>query len=109
MVASDSASLDFSRPSAKMTWARTKCLRTAECAGLANDRGPRQTTTPLIVKLLSDSDPTVAMRALHTIAEGGVEMVPALTVALEQKEPAIGRVWRWPRSAPRRRLRFRRS
>jgi HEAT repeat protein len=47
---------------------------------------PRKAVGPLIVKLLSDSDPAVAMRALSTIADGGVEVVPALTTALDQRE-----------------------
>src|SRR5438874_2098110 len=61
-------------------------VRRASVRALRMIEAPRQTTTPLIVKLLNDSDPAVAMRALSTIAEGGVEMVPALTAALEQKE-----------------------
>jgi len=47
---------------------------------------PPQTTIPLVVKLLSDSDPTVAARALSSISDGGVEVIPALSAALEQRE-----------------------
>jgi HEAT repeat protein len=47
---------------------------------------PRATVIPLVIKLLEDADPAVAMRALSSIAEGGVEVVPALTAALERPE-----------------------
>jgi HEAT repeat protein len=41
---------------------------------------------PLVVKVLEDSDPSVVMPALHTLAEGGAEVVPALIEALDSKE-----------------------
>jgi HEAT repeat protein len=46
----------------------------------------RAVMTPLVVKVLEDSDPAVIMPALHTIAEAGAEVVPALTAALGHKE-----------------------
>ncbi|HZN34602.1 MAG TPA: HEAT repeat domain-containing protein, partial [Pirellulaceae bacterium] len=46
----------------------------------------RNVSIPLVVKLLQDSDPNVAMLALSAIAEGGPEAVPVLTEALEHPE-----------------------
>jgi HEAT repeat protein len=46
----------------------------------------RTKTFPLIIKVLEDSDPSVIMPALHTLAEGGAEVVPALIEALDHKE-----------------------
>ena len=46
----------------------------------------RKVTIPLVIKLLEDSDPNVAMLALSAIAEGGAESVPALTEALGHTE-----------------------
>lgn len=61
-------------------------VRRASIRALRMIDAPRKTVGPLIVKLLNDSEPTVAMRALSTIADGGVEVVPALTTALDQRE-----------------------
>jgi HEAT repeat protein len=47
---------------------------------------PQQTMIPLVVKLLGDSDPTIAARALSAITDGGVEVLPALTAALDQHD-----------------------
>src|SRR5206468_818984 len=61
-------------------------VRRASVRALRMIEAPRQAVAPLIVKLLNDADPTVAMRALSSIAEGGVEVVPALTAALDERE-----------------------
>jgi HEAT repeat protein len=61
-------------------------VRRASVRALRMIQAPRATVIPLVVKLLEDSDPAIAMRALGTIAEGGVEVVPVLTAALEHKE-----------------------
>jgi HEAT repeat protein len=61
-------------------------VRRASIRALRMIEAPRQTVIPLIVKLLNDSDPTIAMRALSSIAEGGVEVVPALTAALKERD-----------------------
>src|SRR5205085_10592363 len=57
-------------------------VRRAAVRALRMTEAPGRTTIPLVVKLLNDSDPSVAMRALSSIAEGGVEVLPALTAAL---------------------------
>ena len=61
-------------------------VRRATMAALRALRDQRDKVRPLIVKVLEDSDPSVVMPALHTLAEGGAEVVPALTDALDQKE-----------------------
>src|SRR5262245_11457695 len=60
---------------------RRACVRALQMI-----RPDRKITIPLVVKLLDDSDPHVAMRALSAIAEGGAESVPALIEALDHKE-----------------------
>ena len=47
---------------------------------------PQRKMIPLIVKLLSDSEPTVAARALSSLTDGGVEVLPSLTAALELRD-----------------------
>jgi len=49
-------------------------------------KADRKVTIPLVIKLLEDSDPNVAMLALSAIAEGGAESVPALTAAIDHPE-----------------------
>jgi len=61
-------------------------VRRASIRALRMIEAPRQTVAPLVVKLLNDSDPTVAMRALSTFVEGGVEVVPALRDTLKLRE-----------------------
>jgi HEAT repeat protein len=61
-------------------------VRRAAVRALRMIEAPRTTTIPLVAKLLEDADATVAMRALHSIAEAGVEVVPALSAALERPE-----------------------
>lgn len=68
----------LSDPDAQVRRAAVRALRLIEA--------PRATITPLIVKLLDDAEPTVAMRALSSIADGGVEVIPALTAALAQRD-----------------------
>jgi HEAT repeat protein len=47
---------------------------------------PQRKMVPLVVKLLSDSDPSIAARALSALTDGGVEVLPALTAAVDQRE-----------------------
>jgi HEAT repeat protein len=61
-------------------------VRRASVRALQMIRPDRQKMIPLVVKLLEDSDPHIAMRALHTIAEGGAESLPALIAALDHPE-----------------------
>lgn len=61
-------------------------VRRATMAALRALRDQRDKVRPLIVKVLEDADPSVVMPALHTLAEGGAEVVPALVDALEHKE-----------------------
>jgi HEAT repeat protein len=63
-----------------------KDVRRACVRALQMIKADRAIVTPLVVKVLEDSDPAVVMPALHTIAEAGAEVVPALTEALGNKE-----------------------
>jgi HEAT repeat protein len=63
-----------------------KDVRRASVRALHMIKADRAIVTPLVVKVLQDSDPSVVMPALHTIAEAGKDVVPALTAALENKE-----------------------
>jgi HEAT repeat protein len=61
-------------------------VRRAAMAALLNIKADRARVIPLVVKALEDADPAVVMPALHTLAEGGAAVVPALSTALEHKE-----------------------
>jgi HEAT repeat protein len=61
-------------------------VRRASVRALAMIKADRKVTIPLVVKLLQDADPAVATRALNSIAEGGAEVISALTEALDHKE-----------------------
>jgi HEAT repeat protein len=61
-------------------------VRRATVAALRSLREQRDKIRPLIVKVLEDSDPSVVMPALHTLAEGGAEVVPSMIEALGHKE-----------------------
>ena len=61
-------------------------VRRASVRALQMIKPDRNVVTPLVVKVLQDADPAVVMPALHSIAEGGAEVVPALTSALSHKE-----------------------
>jgi HEAT repeat protein len=55
-------------------------------SALLQIQADRNKAIPLIVKALEDADPGVVMPALHTLAEGGADVVPALAQALDHKE-----------------------
>jgi HEAT repeat protein len=61
-------------------------VRRAAVRALAMMKPDRTKMIPMIAKLLEDSDPQVAMRALTTIAESGDQAVPALIAALERPD-----------------------
>jgi HEAT repeat protein len=61
-------------------------VRRAAVRALRMTEAPREAVRPLVVKLLNDAEPTIAMRALGALVEGGVEVVPALASALEERE-----------------------
>src|SRR5262245_44994643 len=61
-------------------------VRRASVRALQMIKPDRKVSIPLVVKLLEDADPNVAMLALSAIAEGGPEVVPVLTEALEHSE-----------------------
>jgi HEAT repeat protein len=61
-------------------------VRRATVAALRMIKADRQKVIPLVVKVLEDADTSVVMPALHALAEGGAEVVPALTEALDSKD-----------------------
>jgi HEAT repeat protein len=61
-------------------------VRRATVTALRMIKADRSKVIPLVVKVLEDADPSVVLPALHALAEGGPEVVPALTEALENKE-----------------------
>jgi HEAT repeat protein len=61
-------------------------VRRATVAALRVIKADRQKVIPLVVKVLEDADASVVMPALHALAEGGAEVVPALTEALDSKD-----------------------
>ena len=61
-------------------------VRRATVASLRMLKADRSKVIPLVVKVLEDSDASVVMPALHALAEGGPEVVPALIEALDDKE-----------------------
>lgn len=61
-------------------------VRRAAVRALRMVEAPRESIRPLVLKLLDDSEPTIAVRALSSLVEGGVEIVPALAAALDQRE-----------------------
>lgn len=61
-------------------------VRRATVAALRMIKADRQKVIPLVVKVLEDADASVVMPALHALAEGGAEVVPALTEALDSKD-----------------------
>lgn len=65
-------------------------VRRASVRALRALETERKDIIPLVLKLLEDSDPAMVMPALHTIAEAGAEVVPALVEAMEHPE---GRYW----------------
>jgi HEAT repeat protein len=61
-------------------------VRRAAIRALRLVDAPRGMMVPLIVKLLSDSDQAVAMRALSAIGDGGIEVLPSLIAALDDRD-----------------------
>jgi HEAT repeat protein len=61
-------------------------VRRASVRSLRWIQADRKTVLPLVLKLLEDSDPAVAMPALYTVAEAGAEVVPALIESLNHPE-----------------------
>jgi HEAT repeat protein len=61
-------------------------VRRAAVRALRMIDAPRQQLAPLIGKLLSDAEPAIAARALSSLTDGGVEVVPALVSALDQPQ-----------------------
>jgi HEAT repeat protein len=61
-------------------------VRRASAGALLTIRADRNRVIPLVIKVLEDADPAVVMPALHTLAEGGAAVVPALVEALDHKE-----------------------
>lgn len=61
-------------------------VRRAAVRALRMVDAPRASVRPLVIKLLNDPDPSIAMRALSALVEGGVEVVPALASALDERE-----------------------
>jgi HEAT repeat protein len=61
-------------------------VRRAATGALLNIKADRNRVIPLVIKALEDADPAVVMPALHTLAEGGASVVPALVEALGHKE-----------------------
>jgi HEAT repeat protein len=61
-------------------------VRRASVSALLSIKADRSKVIPLIVKTLEDGDAAVVMPALHTLAEAGADVVPALAAALDHKE-----------------------
>jgi HEAT repeat protein len=61
-------------------------VRRASVRALRGLETDRKEILPLVLKLLEESDPAIVLPALHTIAEGGADVVPALITALEHPE-----------------------
>jgi HEAT repeat protein len=57
-------------------------VRRAAVRTISMIKPDRKVMIPLVVKMLEDADPNVAMRAMSAIAEAGAEAVPALNAAL---------------------------
>ncbi len=61
-------------------------VRRASVSALLALKADRSKLMPLVVKALEDGDPAVVMPALHSLAEAGADVVPALAEALDHKE-----------------------
>lgn len=61
-------------------------VRRASVRALRGLETDRKEILPLVLRLLEDTDPAMVMPALHTIAEGGADVVPALVKALDHAE-----------------------
>jgi HEAT repeat protein len=61
-------------------------VRRAAYRALLMIKADRSIIRPLIIKSLEDADPAVVVPALHTLAEAGEEVVPALADALDHAE-----------------------
>jgi HEAT repeat protein len=61
-------------------------VRRAAVSAFLHVKADRAQVMPLIVKTLEDGDPAVVLPALHTLADAGADVVPALAKALEHKE-----------------------
>ena len=61
-------------------------VRRASISALLTIKADRSKVIPLVVKVLEDGDASVVMPALHSLAEAGADVVPALAEALDHKE-----------------------
>ncbi|HEX5103923.1 MAG TPA: HEAT repeat domain-containing protein, partial [Pirellulaceae bacterium] len=61
-------------------------VRRASVRALRMIQTDRKLVLPKVLKLLEDADPSVVMPALHTVAEAGKDVVPALKDSLQHPE-----------------------
>lgn len=63
-------------------------VRRAVLLALRQLKPPREVTIPLMAKLLEGADPAMVTPALHSMAEMGADVVPALVEALDNEKAA---------------------